>query len=607
MRPSPSLLFAFVLTIALPTFCATPADSAASPGVSTATPAQQQPTVQTIQVFSRETIVDVLVTDAKGNPVRNLKQSDFTIKEDNKPQPIRSFAEFGVGQQPAHRLPPLPSGVHTNNQATPATGPVNIILIDALHSSYVATVRSLQATAAYVRRMPEGTQVAIFWLSSSGLHMLQGFTSDPALLLAAAETKRTDIGSSGDCHNIDWVTVQGLQQIAEYVAAIKGRKNLIWFTPGMPVYLLRDGGYGWGATSSCRDSNGRQFGNMLPYVDPANVTSGFSNPTSDALFGDQSLFAAPTLFMGNNDGLNMGMVHRLMDTYEIFSGEQIAVSPVDPAGVGRIGASQLVATEVAEQSGGVAKYNSNDLGSRMAEAIDEGSHYYTISYIPPRKKLDGHYHTITVEVDQPGLQLVYRKGYNSEDPKIPRPFAGPDLIKAALQGKTPAATQLLFDAKLEPAKIPPATIPGAPTVSQKSKPKPQPQRHPYDLLLAIPQSQITYATGPGGIRKVRLQFAFDAYDLNGKFLGSHSQDVSLDLPVDRFVQFIEEPVLFHEQIAFYPGPLFLRVGVLDTNSNKVGTLEIPLTVPTVPGQSTITHPPDNAPCPPRCPLPAPVQ
>ncbi len=591
MRHSTSLLIA--LTLTLPGLCATPAD------VKTA---QQLPATPTLQVFSRETIVDVLVTDAKGNPIRNLKQSDFTIKEDSKPQPIRSFGEFNVGQQPDHRLPELPTGVRTNFQTAPTVGPVNIILIDALHSSELATVRSLQATAAYVHHMPQGTQLAIFWLSASGMHMLQGFTSDPALLLAAADTKRTDIGSSGDCHNIDWVTVQGLQQIGQYVAGIKGRKNLIWFTPGMPVYLLRDGGYGWGKTSSCSENNPRHFGNMLPYIDPATGPGAFSNPTSDTLFGNQSTFASPTLFMGDDDGLNMAMVHRLMDTYEIFSGEQIAVSPIDPAGVGRILNGNLVAEEVAEQSGGLAMFNTNDLDSRMSEAIDQGSHYYSISYIPPRKKLDGHYHTIAVEVDQPGLHLVYRKGYNSEDPRLPRPFAGPDLIKAALQGKAPAATQLLFDAKLEPAKIP-ATAPTAPSTSQKSKGKAAAPRSPYDLLLAVPQDQITYAPGPGGTRSIKLQFAFDVYDFNGKFLGSHSQDLSMNLPVDRYVQFIEQPVMFHEQISFFPGPLFLRVGVLDSNSNKVGSLEIPLTVPAHPGQSTITHPADPAPCPPRCPIP----
>ena len=190
-------------------------------------------------------------------------------------------------------------------------------------------------------------------------------------------------------------------------------------------------------------------------------------------------------------------------------------------------------------------------------------------------------------MNQPGLQLVYRKGYNSEDPKQPRPFAGPDLIKAALQGKTTAATQLLFDAKLEPAKTPAAPSPIQP------KGKPQPARSPYDLLLAIPQSQITCAASPGGIRKVRLlHFAFDAYDLNGKFLGSHSQNVSLDLPVERFVQFIEEPVYFHEQLAFYPGPLFLRTSA---SSTPTPTKSAPWRSPSLSPKSPASPPPAQPP------------
>jgi hypothetical protein len=48
----------------------------------------------TLHVFSRETVIDVLVTDDKGQPVRGLTQSNFTVEEDNKPQPIRSFSEY---------------------------------------------------------------------------------------------------------------------------------------------------------------------------------------------------------------------------------------------------------------------------------------------------------------------------------------------------------------------------------------------------------------------------------------------------------------------------------------------------------------------------------
>jgi hypothetical protein len=39
-----------------------------------------------------------------------------------------------------------------------------------------------------------------------------------------------------------------------------------------------------------------------------------------------------------------------------------------------------------------------------------------------------------------------------------------------------------------------------------------------------------------------------------------------------------EPVRFFQQIDLPPGPLFVRVGVLDATSDKVGTLELPLTV-----------------------------
>jgi len=301
--------------------------------------------VPTLKVYARETIVDVIVTDSKGEPIRGLKQSDFLIKEDGKPQPVRSFKEYGFE-------PPLPGGlirkppppnIHSNVDVVPTSGPVNIILIDALHLDIVSTVRSLQAIAQYFKRMPQGTEVAIFWLSSSGLHLLQGFTSDPTLLLAAAQTNRTDIGSNEDCYEQDWATADALNQIAVYVAGIQGRKNLVWFTPGMPLNLMRDGGYSWGAASSCRDATPRAFGgNFGDSGGLVNVSCG----TLDR-FGGQCN-SGPTLFTGSEDGIDMGMVHRLMDLYELFSEEQIAISPVSSLGVGGLGTAQLVAEQVAE-------------------------------------------------------------------------------------------------------------------------------------------------------------------------------------------------------------------------------------------------------------------
>ncbi len=51
--------------------------------------AGQNPSASTLKVYSRETIVDVTVTDSKGKLVRDLKQSDFTLLEDNHPMQLR--------------------------------------------------------------------------------------------------------------------------------------------------------------------------------------------------------------------------------------------------------------------------------------------------------------------------------------------------------------------------------------------------------------------------------------------------------------------------------------------------------------------------------------
>jgi hypothetical protein len=47
----------------------------------------------------------------------------------------------------------------------------------------------------------------------------------------------------------------------------------------------------------------------------------------------------------------------------------------------------------------------------------------------------------------------------------------------------------------------------------------------------------------------------------------------------RYQQFIQGPFRFTQQLDLPPGPLFLRIGVLDPTANRIGTLEIPLTVP----------------------------
>src|SRR5438445_10624123 len=74
--------------------CAVPSRGQGQPVPATpqaASPAEQQPVV-VIKKESKLVLVDAVVTDKKGNYVRDLAQNDFKVFEDNKEQPVSTFS-----------------------------------------------------------------------------------------------------------------------------------------------------------------------------------------------------------------------------------------------------------------------------------------------------------------------------------------------------------------------------------------------------------------------------------------------------------------------------------------------------------------------------------
>ena len=82
---------------------AAPAATFSQPGIAAASnvaPASvrgkvSSPASATFKASAQAVIVDVVVTDAKGHPIKGLKQQDFHLEEDGKPQSLHYFREFG--------------------------------------------------------------------------------------------------------------------------------------------------------------------------------------------------------------------------------------------------------------------------------------------------------------------------------------------------------------------------------------------------------------------------------------------------------------------------------------------------------------------------------
>jgi VWFA-related protein len=576
-------------------------------GNSSVAAAEQSPQAAiapTIQLYSRLTVVDVTATDAKGQPVHNLKQSDFTIKEDGKPQPLRNFQEIGENMVAVARVAPrLPPNVYTNLQPVPTTSAVNILLLDELNTLPADQVTMKLESIKYLKSMPSGTRIAVLGLSSR-LRILQGFTADPALLIAVVDSKKnralpspfidsdsadlldteanaqTELGNDDTAAMVqqfenDLVTVQqdmrnrmtleALNQIAAYVAGIKGRKNLIWFTEGMPLNIFPSGGVDdlEGMTDYAKDL--RKTTDLLTAakvaVYPVDARKLFTNPANGA---DQHL-----------------------DVITKNTGARVAAR--EQAFQQKKGGELLGMEAVAEATGGAAYYNTNDLKGAVAKAVGNGANYYSVSYVPPSLAYDGKYHSIDVEVDRPGVHLSYRKGYNADDilhnavtPELtlattaPEPYG--DNMAASMGRGVPISGQVLFDVRVAPTAEPvkPTDSPLIGTLDPRLVGKALVR---YDVLYFVPTRQITFADGPGGTRKCSLGFDIAAYDVYGKLITSLSQTVSSPpLTAEQYQRFMQKPFQHFQQIDLPPGETFLRVGILDGVSDKVGTLEIPLAV-----------------------------
>jgi len=490
----------------------------------------------TIKVTTRETILDVLVTDDKGQPVRGLSRSDFTITEDGHPQPLRGFSEYDKTTPPA---PPrtLPPNTYTNTAALPANGPVQIVYIN-LPCPEMIMMRGRPETyiADYLRTMPTGTQVAIFGFRADlGLRLVQGFTTDGPRAAAALDNLAVPVCKP------PWADpIAAADQIAAYVAGIHGRKNLIWI--GTPLAIMRDGGYSWSKSP------------------------------------------------------DMVLVHRLMDTYDLYAREQIAIYPFDPQGLPApglfvnpqppaLGLNTLRAEEIATGTGGAAIYNTNDFKGAVAKIVNDTLHFYTLSYVPTRPDSDGHFHPISITVDRPGLHLVYRGGYNDEQPAPPDDVLKVHMTQATMGLGALPSTQLTFDLQVTPSVPNPQTSDSRRTLPLSGK-----TPVTYNLLYKLDQSQIVFAVAPDGTRNASIEFDAAAYDPYGKLVTTLSQTQKLPLSNEEYGEFIAAPFQFFQQIDLPPGQLTLRVGVFDGVSNKFGTLEIPLTV----GKGSALPKPDTA-------------
>jgi len=580
-------------------------------GQSDASPAQfssEQSPALTLKVAAREVVVDVQVFDKKGQPLTGLTADDFKVIEEREPQSIRSFEE--------HRPKPsletegtvieatLPLNTFTNYTPPRSTTSPIVILLDAMNTDIEHQMERRAALIKYLKNMqPGGPPIAIFQFDRT-LRLVQGFTSDPKVLLAGANSLRdmpndsvppSVMAASANPDELlrarQKAIKEGMRTLTRYLAGYPGRKHMVWFTASMPMTIN---------PARVAPVTGTQKGDAQALTDVLTINRVTVSVVDSAGLENPEIVPGP-----------LGSFARALD-----SGRRLLNLE-----------NHSNMDLVAEQAGGKAYYETNDLTQAITDVLNTGSNYYTLVYSTTNTNWNGEYRSIKVLVDRPDVTLRHKQGYYalnldpvaqakaSSDEKRREEAAAqesanearaaaPQLAKAtdarssAAPNAAPAApippktsfqtameldaipcTELLLVAHIEPDAGQEKPRKDAPLPAENFM-KTDWQHKPfrtYTVVLNADAGSIALEKTPDGARHGKIELAAVLYTQENEQVNSIFRSIAFALTPDQYRKLLATGLLTKMQLAIpAKGNFFLRLGIHDVTGDRIGAFEMPV-------------------------------
>lgn len=520
-----------------------------------------------IRVATRLVEVGVIVRDKTG-PVADLTKDDFQVLNRGKPQTISIFSAEAASyaQQPPQQ--PLPQNTFSDLPQYGATAPrsVTVVLLDNLNTLYGSAPQSRYEKTPnwvedlalrnakshlieFIKQLQPQDRVAIYGLSDS-LRVLCDFTSNREQLLATlqnydsgsitnravVEPGSTVMALGGHAHRLIFgqgdnfengagsrlagaanedrgaQTMAALQAIAAHVANIPGRKNLVWLTANLPFS---------GAA-------------MAHVLSPANIAV---YPVDARGLLAQSPTVSAGAY-GTADFDDVSGASGKLDNMPAQSSQPIGITTMQ---------------ELADETGGRAFVNTNDITGAIRKAVEDSAVTYTLGFYINGDSLDGKFHELKVETKRKGLTIRYPKGY----------FAFPDTETTKIEDQF-----RLVSAVRSPLES--SSIPLTATVDRVDQPP-----HSLKVLCSIDAHNLRLVQS-GGLRKGSVQVYIVEQDQTGKVVLQSGKTFALQFPEKQYGALLKSGILFHEFVQPHAGVTTLRVLVEDPSTSELGSVIIPL-------------------------------
>ena len=518
--------------------------------------AAQSPQAPTFKSAVEYVEVDVVVTNAQGQFVRDLTRDDFQVSEDGKRQAVTDFTLIDIPiekyDRPLYASQPIEPDVRTNER--PFEGRVYVMVMDDLHTDPLRLLRTKSAAKQFIQQRLGANDLMAIAHTAGPDDASQEFTNNKRLLLAAVEkTTARALESATAIRNQNAVATAGRHaDDTEDLERAMNAENTLG--------LVRDIAT-WFSTVHGRRKSILFVSDGIDY-DISNVMERSDQPGTRASVVLDATREAIDAAMRSNVSIYGIDPRGLVGIDDI--GVEYAAGPNDP-NLGQRGFQneqnlrQDSLRMLSEETGGFAVVGRNDLVNAYDRIVGDNSSYYVLAYYPPNEKRDGKFHKIDVKVNRPALVARSRRGYVSPSGKAPAPRTlephGPSApLRDALASPLPVSG-LTMRVSLAPFK---GTAPNASVLFTA-------ELRGRDLSL-VPNDA--------------LEFSYAAVDVKGKTRGGSNDTITMTtLKPETRTRIEESGLRVFNRLDLPPGRYQMRIASRDVAGSAVGSVAYDLDVP----------------------------
>ena len=559
----------------------TPAPPATSP---TPTPPQQDSDADdVVRITTNLVQVDAVVTDKKGAQVTDLKPEEVEIFEDGRPQQITNFSyvsnETTAGAEPlVAAASKTPAG-----KIAPPVPPVRLrpeqvrrtvaLVVDDLGASFESTHSIRQALRKYVDQQMQPTDLVAIIRTSAGMGALQQFTSDKRQLYAAIERVRWNpsvgrVAAFAPIESDPFARARNeMGRIKTSDAPTAAREELDEFreqifsvgTLGALNFIVR----------GLRELPGRKAIVLFSDgIEIFNRNGERSERIYDALrrLTDLANRASVVIYTIDARGLQVAGLTAADDTSEMSAAEIDAALDQRRAALFE---SQNGLNYLAQQTGGFAIRNSNDLSGGVRRVLDDQKGYYLIGYRPDESTFDAvkgrsRFHRINGRVKRPGLKLRLRSGFYGFTDENARPThrtAQEQFIAALTSPFASGGVRLrlttLFAANEKEGSY-------------------------MRSLLHMDARDFSFTAEPDGWQKAVIEVVAFTFGDSGRIINQISRTETIRARGATYAHVLKNGLIYHFNVPVKkPGAYQLRIAVRDAGTERIGSASQFIEVPDV--------------------------